>query len=292
MRRHVKAKALRTEREITRILSKHVYPAFRDREFESIKRSDVTKLLDTVEDGSGPRQADTVLTVLRSIMRFHATRTDDYMPPLIPGMGRDDAHARKRARILDDDEIRTLWAAADTSGPFGAFLKLALLTAQRREKIGSMKWDEVAVDGTWDIPTEDREKGNAGSLTLPRMAVDIIREQHRVIGNPFIFPGRGDGHFNAYGYRKREIDEKAKIAPWVIHDLRRTARSLMARAGVPSTSAEKVMGHILSGVEGIYDRHEYRDEKADALAKLAGLIALILDPPAENVTQLHADAAQ
>ncbi len=289
MQRHVKAKALRTEREITRILHKHIYPIFGDRAFESIKRSDVTKLLDMVEDGSGSRQADTVLTVLRSIMRFHATRTDDYMPPLIPGMGRDDAHARKRARVLDDDEIRRLWVAADTSGPFGAFLKLALLTGQRREKVGSMKWEDVAIDGTWAIQTEDREKGNAGSLRLSGVAIDVIRSQKRISGNPHIFPGRGDGCFNAYGYRKREIDEKVKIAPWVIHDLRRTARSLMARAGVRPDVAERVMGHAIEGVEGIYNRHEYRDEKADALAKLAGLIAMILDPPMENVTPLHAE---
>ena len=203
------------------------------------------------------------------------------------GMGRDDAHARKRARVLDDDEIRQLWVAADTSGPFGAFLKLALLTGQRREKVGSMKWEDVAIDGTWAIQTEDREKGNAGSLRLSGMAIDVIRSQKRISGNPHIFPGRGDGCFNAYGYRKREIDEKVKIAPWVIHDLRRTARSLMARAGVRPDVAERVMGHAIEGVEGIYNRHEYRDEKADALAKLAGLIALILDPPAENVVPMR-----
>ena len=102
-----------------------------------------------------------------------------------------------------------------------------------------------------------------------------------------MFAGRGAGHFNGYGPRKRNIDEKAKIAPWTIHDLRRTSRSLMARAGVPSTSAERIMGHTLTGVEGIYDRHTYEQEKADALAKLAGLIAMILDPPSENVVPMR-----
>ncbi len=82
------------------------------------------------------------------------------------------------------------------------------------------------------------------------------------------------------------MDKEAQIAPWVLHDLRRTARSLMARAGVRSDVAERVLGHVLPGVEGIYDRHSYREEKADALAKLAGLIALILDPPAENVVPI------
>jgi hypothetical protein len=64
----------------------------------------------------------------------------------------------------------------------------------------------------------------------------------------------------------------------------------MARAGVRSFNAERVMGHILRGVEGTYDRHDYRDEKADALAKLAGLIALILDPPADNVVEFRDEA--
>ena len=72
MRRHVKARGLRSEYEIARILSKHVYPAFGDREFVTIKRSDVTALLDMVEDGSGPRQADCVLGVLRGLMNWHA----------------------------------------------------------------------------------------------------------------------------------------------------------------------------------------------------------------------------
>jgi integrase len=144
----------------------------------------------------------------------------------------------------------------------------------------------LTLDGTWEIPTEAREKGNGGTLLLPEVAVDVIRSQKRIIDNPYVFAGRGHGHFSGYGLLKDGIDKEARIAQWVIHDLRRTARSLMARAGVPSASAERVMGHVMPGVEGIYDRHSYEQEKADALAKLAGLIALILDPPAENVVSI------
>ncbi len=289
MQRHVQAKGLRTEPEMSRILNKYIYPILKDRDFETIRRSDVTKLLDMVEDGSGPRQADTVLAILSSMMRWHATRTDDYVPPIVRGMRRDDPHAKKRARILDDDEIRDLWAAADKGSPFGAFLKLSLLTGQRRQKIAAMRWQDLTLDGTWDIPTEPREKGNGGALLLPEVAVDIIRAQKRIGANPYVFAGRDDGHFSGYGLLKRGIDEEAQIAPWVIHDLRRTSRSLMARAGVRPDIAERVLGHVLPGVEGIYDRHSYRDEKADALNKLAGLIALILNPPEENVVELHAE---
>ena len=151
-----------------------------------------------------------------------------------------------------------------------------------------MKWADVTIDGTWDISTEDREKGNGGSLALPEVAVDIIRAQRRIGGNPYVFAGRGDGHYQGFSPAKRLLDAKVPIAPWTVHDLRRTSRSLMARAGVPSASAERVMGHVLQGVEGVYDRHSYEQEKADALDKLAGLIALILDPPGENVVTLGA----
>jgi integrase len=290
MQRHVRAKGLRTEPEISRILTRYVYPILKDRDFETIKRSEVTRLLDLVEDGSGARQADCVLGVLRSIMNWHAARVDDYAPPIVRGMRRDDPQARKRARILDDEEIRQLWAAADTSGPFGAFVKLALLTAQRRQKIVTMRWQDVTVDGVWHIPEGPREKGSGGALVLPEAAIQAIRSQRRIGDNPYVFPGRGDGHSNAHHRRKRRIDEQTQIAPWVVHDLRRTARSLMARAGVRSDIAERVMGHTIAGVEGVYDRHSYHEEKADALAKLASLIALILDPPAENVLPLHAEA--
>ena len=65
---------------------------------------------------------------------------------------------------------------------------------------------------------------------------------------------------------------------WVLHDLRRSARSLMSRAGVSADIAERVLGHVISGVRRTYDRFEYLDEKRDALERLAGLIDRILHP--------------
>ena len=82
------------------------------------------------------------------------------------------------------------------------------------------------------------------------------------------------------------VRRRVQIASWVIHDLRRTARSLMARAGVRPDVAERVMGHAIQGVEGVYDRHHYREEKATALRKLASLIERIVNP-VENVVALE-----
>ncbi|MCH8098510.1 MAG: integrase family protein [Proteobacteria bacterium] len=298
--RHVKANRLRSQAEIERILDTHMYPSWKDREFASIRRGDVTRLLDMVQDANGPGAADHVLAIVRGIMNWYASRSDDYISPIARGMRRTDPKSRKRARILDDDEIRAVWKVAEANGTFGAIIRLALLTAQRREKIATVKWQDVTIDGVWDIQAEDREKGNGGALVLPETALAIIREQTRIGENPYVFAGRGDGHFKGYSPCKRAFDVRVTKAlsevadgeplpRWTLHDLRRTARSLMARAGVRPDIAERVMGHTIPGVEGVYDRHTYRDEKADALKRLAGLIALILDPPANNVMPLHAE---
>ena len=181
-----------------------------------------------------------------------------------------------------------MWAVAEANGSFGAILRLALLTAQRREKIAALRWEDITIDGVWNIPTEDREKGNGGALMLPEAALAIIQGQKRIGDNPYVFAGRGAGHFNGFSPCKRAFDEKVGNLPrWTLHDLRRTARSLISRAGVRPDIAERVMGHAITGVEGVYDRHSYRDEKADALKRLAGLLDTILNPPGENVVALR-----
>ncbi len=291
--RHVKANKLHSQSEIERILEKQVIPIWKDREFASIRRGDVTKLLDTLQDANGPSAADHALAIVRGLMNWYASRSDNYTSPIARGMRRTDPKSRKRARILDDDEIRAVWAVAENNGTFGAILRIALLSSQRRKKIASMRWADVTVDGVWNIPAEDREKGSGGALVLPEVAVDIIRSQKRIGSNPFVFAGRGGGHFNGFSPCKRRFDEKVGNLPrWTLHDLRRTSRSLLSRAGVRPDISERVLGHAQTGIEAVYDHHEYTDEKADALAKLAGLIALILDPPVENVLPLHPAEAQ
>ena len=161
--RHVKAKGLRSRVEIERQLRSNIFPVWASKDFASIKRSEVAKLLDAIEERNSPRQADYVLAIVRAICRWYAARNDDYVIPIAPGMRRTDPKARERKRILSDDEIRRLWRI---ESPFADFCRLALLTAQRRDKVASMCWQDVNVDGVWTIPTEAREKGNAGELVL------------------------------------------------------------------------------------------------------------------------------
>jgi integrase len=277
LRRHVEAKGLRSKAQIKRALATHILPSWGARGVATIRRRDVANLLDEVEDSAGPVAADFVLSVIRNIFNWQQARDDDFLSPVVQGMRRSKPSERARDRILSDDEIRTVWARAGECGSFGALVKLLLLTGQRREKVAAMRWQDISLDGTWSIPSEDREKGNAEELALPQMALEIIKLQPRFDENPHVFAGRRNAHLSGYSKAKTDFDKGLKgVEPWQLHDLRRTARSLMSRAGIRPDIAERVLGHAIKGVEGVYDRHHYREEKAKALKALAGLLMEIV----------------
>jgi integrase len=291
IKRHVDHNKLRSKKEIVRCLNTYVYPNVGKMSFAELKRSDIAKLLDKIVDEHGAVQADMVLAIISSICTFHQSRNNDYVSPIVKGMRRTKQKERARTRILDDDEIRAVWNAATECGPFGAMVKMLLLTGQRLRKVAHMQHADIS-DGVWAIRTEPREKGNPGSLRLPDLACDIIEAQSRIAGNPYVFVGRR-GPINSFTNGKAELDHRVKktlpgMRPWVLHDLRRTARSLLARRelNVLPHIAEQVLGHAIPGVAGIYDRHRYDDDKADALNKLAGLIEHILNPPKDNVVAM------
>ena len=154
-----------------------------------------------------------------------------------------------------------------------------------------MRWDDIAEDGTWTIPTAPREKGNPGALRLPPLAMKIIKAQARHAGNPYVFAGRSKGALSGFSSRHEVLKARSGVNGFHVHDLRRCARSLMARAGVQPHIAERVVGHAVGGVEGVYDRHHYADEMGDALKRLARLIERIVNGEGgKNVVPMRAPA--
>jgi integrase len=285
IKRHLEANGVITKANKIRYLNNHILPAWTGREFRSIRRSDVAKLMDSVSDTAGPVAADEVLSIVRSIAAWYARRNDDYASPIIPGMRLTSTKDRARERILTDDEIRKLWAVPTTS-PILPIAKLLLLTGQRRTKVASMEWGDIIREGglpnIWNVPAEKRQKGTGEALRLPAEAMAIIEAQPRFAHSLFVFPAqRGSGHFRAYSDGKDILG-----GTWTLHDLRRTARSLMSRAGVRADIAERVLGHEQPGVAGVYDRHTYLEEKAEALTKLAALVRDIVNPPPANVINM------
>jgi hypothetical protein len=187
LRRHVEKSNLRSARELRWIIDRHILPHWGDRIFTEIRRSDIAKLLDVIEDKYGASTADHVLATLRSIASWVQKRDDDYTPPFVRGMRRVSKDQHSRARILNDDEIRRLWRDTEDTGPAGAVLRLALLTAQRKSKILTMRWRDINPAGVWTIATAAREKGNAGTLALSKMALDLVKRQPRYTGDDRVF---------------------------------------------------------------------------------------------------------
>src|SRR5262249_59941466 len=89
-----------------------------------------------------------------------------------------------------------------------------------------------------------------------------------------------------FSKRKREFDNACGVTGWVVHDLRRTARTLMSRAGVSADIAERCLGHTITGVRGTYDRHAYEAEKRHAFEALAAQIERVVRPPKAGVADM------
>jgi integrase len=273
-----KAKTHRSRAATEATLARLVYPTFGARPIETINRSDIVRLMDRVEDERGPTMASSTLGIINRIMNFHASRTDDFRSPIVRGMGRGIGQAR--SRVLNDDELRAIWKATADYPVFGSLLRFILLTATRRYEAGRMRWSELN-DRTWIIPAARYKTNLDHVIPLSGMAVAALPEA----SGEFVFSANGEEAIGGYQRHKRAVDEASGVSGWVIHDLRRTARSLLSRAGVASDHAERCLGHVIPGVRGVYARHEYFDEKAKAFEALASQVQRIIDPQ-ENVVAI------
>jgi integrase len=286
--------ALRSHRNVRRTFERLVKPAIGHVGIYELRRSQVVRMLDRIADENGPVMADRVLALTRKAFHWRAARDDHFAVPIVRGMAKTKPHERARTRILDDQEIRDLWAALDLmDGRYPAFVRTVFLTATRREEASRMQRDEID-DEVWTIPGARYKTKTDHAIPLTAAVRKHIDE--RPNDRPFVFSSTGGKTpFGDYSRTKKALDQKiaglrAKdgrdpMPPWTLHDLRRTARSLMSRAGISSDHAERALGHVIGGVRSVYDRHKFLEEKKRAFEALASLLEQILNP-APNVTQI------
>jgi integrase len=245
--------------------------------------------------------ADRVLAILRMVTNWFALGSDDYLSPIVRGMAFTKQSDRARKRILFDDEIRAVWkVSGESNDPFAALVRFLLLTAARRTEASALTWTEVK-DGVWTLPASRNKVGKKeGDLVRPlsRAAMAVLEARPKIEGCAFVFTYDGRRSIAGYSKLKRRFDEavlaelrkhnpEAELPNYVLHDLRRTARSLMSRADVQPHHAERCLGHVIGGVQGVYDRHKYQAEMARAYDALAAQIERIVNPPsADNVVAL------
>jgi integrase len=267
---------LRTNAWRKKVLERVVYPVLGAKPIDEVRRSDIVALLDRIEDERGGPMADQTLAIIRRVMNWHASRSDDFRSPIVRGMARTKPKERARERTLTDDELRLVWKVAETE-PLGHYVQFVLLTATRRNEAAHARRSEI--DGAdWIIPGARYKTGKDHLVPLSAMALRVLPSG----GSDFVFSKDGATPIHASNFKtafdKALLREGPPLPRWTIHDLRRTARSLMSRAGVPTDHAERCLGHVIGGVRGVYDRHEFREEKRQGFEALAGLVGRIVDP--------------
>ncbi len=266
-----------------------------------VRRSHVIKMLDEIEDANGPVMADRTLAYLRKAFNWYAIRDDQFSAPVVRGMGRIKPKDRARTRVLSDEEIRTIWPVLEEAGTYGSFVRMLLLSAQRHSEVARMSHREIDADGIWTIPAERYKTKRPNFVPLSKAALALIEGQQKFNDCQYVFPTSAKTPYSRSGKSKAKLDKAVfaamrkqakkgtKVEPipnWTLHDLRRTAKTLMVRAGVRPDISERVLGHVIAGVEGTYDRHSYADEKRDALEKLAAMVERILNPTPSSVATI------
>jgi integrase len=267
-------------------LERLVYPKLGARQIDDVRRLDVVHLLDDIEDTRGPAMADQVLAILRRVFNWHAVRSEEFRSPIVRGMNRRDAEARARERVLTDAELAAVWKASESyGGPWGQFIRFLLLTACRRNEAAGMTWAEIQGD-TWIIPRERYKTNTDITLPLSGRALFTLASIPRLEGCDFVFSTDGRSPISGFSTFKLRFDAACGVKDWRLHDLRRTARSLLSRAGVNPDTAERCLGHKITGIRGIYDQHPFITEMRHAFEALASTIERIVNPPGDNVVVL------
>jgi integrase len=242
-----------------------------------IKRGQYTRVLDHIADHNGMVRADRVLSAAKTLLAWHAGRSD-FISPLGRGGRRTSIKERARKRVLTDAELRQVWLTAETfPGPFGGFVRFVLLTSTRRGEAAALARTELMDAGaTWVIPGSRYKNKLDTLIPLSEAAQRIIAAQPNL--GDFIFSVNGRRPLGGFDDRKADFDKLCGVSGYTLHDLRRTARTLLSRAGITADIAEMCLGHALTGVRATYDRHAYEAEKRAAFEALAAQIERIVRP--------------
>lgn len=258
-----------TARDTERILKNRFVSRWAKRDIRDITKTDILKVLDDIVEAGMPSAANHALAAIRKCFNWCVERG---MLETSPCLGvKKPANDRARERVLDDAELRLVWAASDLVGyPFGPIVKLLILTAQRRNEVGHMQWSHLDLDaGTWTLSSEVTKNKRTHVVPLSAGAVSLIRSLPRFTSD-YVFAAQGTNPvWTNYSMGKTKLDKFAKVEDWTLHDLRRTAATGMARLGTAPHVVERLLNHTsgtFGGVAGVYNRFSYLDEMREAFA--------------------------
>lgn len=294
------------------VIHKHLMPTLGGKPLPAITRADLQAILDGIP-AKQPASRRTVYAYA-SIFFGWAFQRGDIAENPVSAIAKPKA-VKPRDRVLVDDELATIWRATEAlRAPLGAFYRVLLLTGQRREEVAGMDWAELdRSTATWTLPANRAKNGTAHIVPLSPAVVDeldrlaLARQLKAEDEAPdakhwpkagAVMSIRGGVSLSCFSQAKRLLDAETtkarkKAGPmdhWRVHDLRRTMATGFQRLGVRFEVTEAVLNHVSGakgGVAGIYQRHDWREEKRTALEAWARHVEAILSPAAKgNVVSL------
>lgn len=274
-------------RLVERVIRLHLKPVLRKKPLPAIARSDIVSVLDQMPDDQIANRRN-VFAVMRRLFRWAVSRGDIQRSPM-EGM-ETPPPVKPRERWLSDEELKLIWDASHKCHRcFGPIVRLLITSGQRREEVSGMRWEELDRDEKlWTLPGARAKNGDPNRIPLNTLALAELDRQAR--GE--IWPKRGrvfatasGAGFTGYAKGKIKLDtliaEKRDDAlpPWRLHDLRRTLATNFQKLGVRFEVTEAVLNHVggsRAGVAGIYQRHDWKEEKRQALDDWNDHLARIL----------------
>jgi integrase len=220
----------------------------------------------------------------RAMSKFFGWCLDHRKIKVSPSVGIKAPKAPKaRDRVLSDEEVVRFWNATDQIGePFGVLFQLLLLTGARLHEASDMRRSELSNRATWVIPAARVKNRRDHVVPLSPRACSILSEVKRVAGKPgFVFSTTGNTPVSGFSKIKKRLDvlmtaaaekDGAEFVPFRLHDLRRSAATIMANIGIAPHIIEATLNHVSgakASVAGTYNRAAYEPEKRVALERLA-----------------------
>jgi integrase len=254
--------------ETERILQRELVTAYGQRDIREIKRGDILELMDAAVERGSTYQANRILSHVRKLLNWCLERGIIDATPIAGLKAPTREHSRDR--VLCDDEIKAvLKACAGDVYPYREFAPMLLATGQRRGEVAAMCHSEIDLDAkTWVIPAERSKNGKPHVVPLNDFALALLNDIPRFADCDLVFTTTRATPISGFSKAVRRVHERSKTSDWRFHDLRRTAASGMARAGVAPHVVEKVLNHLsgsISGVAAIYNRWSHNPEKREAL---------------------------
>jgi len=283
--------SVKSWKNVERVLRLHVQPHWRDRPISDIRRADVHTLLDDLVTDDAVGTAREVRKHLSRLFNWAVDRELITDSP-VHGLKRTDLKTNEDAgRALTNDELRYIWRAAGELGyPFGPMYQLLMLTGRRRGEWAMASRAEIdAVSRLHDLPRERHKSGRGHVLPLSDPAWAIIDGLPIWPGNDYFLLSTRDGRVPVSGFSKaktrldaealklmRKDNAEAVLAPYRVHDFRVTCETRLADLGFNQDVRDAVLGHAKPGLQKTYNKHEYLDEKREAMAAYGAHILGVL----------------